>query len=293
MAAVNFSQLYAYVREELSRPEYSGAHAPLQMSLLRAFFSLAWTVGPALGAVVMIHFSYRGIFLAASGLFVLFLAGILVFVRHRPRSAAMRAAAREPLWQVITRPVILAHFTGFVLVFAAFTMNMMNLPLMVTQQLGGTERNVGTIFGIAPIFEVPLMIWFGRLAAHGHQVALIRFGVFIGMCYFLALTFATAPWHIYPMQILSAASIAVTTNVSITFFQDLLPGHAGVATSIYSNSFSTGSLIGYFFFGALVGAVGHRGVFFVCAALCATTFTIFLFYRHRKAPLAARASARA
>jgi len=230
----------------------------------------------------MLRFSYRGIFVAASGLFFLFLMGVLLFVRDRPRSAELRRSASTPLFEVLTRPVILAHFCGFVLVFAAFTINMMNLPLLVTQQLGGTARHVGIIFGVAPVLEIPLMIWFGRLAARGHQMALIRFGVGMAICYFLALRLASAPWHIYPMQLLSAASIAVTTNVSIVFFQDLLPGQTGLATSIYSNAFATGSLCGYFIFCALVNVVGHRGLFLVCAGLSATTLAMFLAYRHRQ-----------
>jgi MFS transporter, SET family, sugar efflux transporter len=281
VASVNFSQLYAHVREELARPENSHTDSPLLMSLLRVSFSLAWTVGPAIGAAVMMHFSYRGIFLGAASLFLLFLIGVLRFVPHRPHPPVAHQKPREPLRAVLRRPVILAHFTGFVLVFAAFTMNMMNLPLLVTQQLGGSERDVGIIFGIAPVVEMPLMIWFGRLAARGHQVRLIRFGVFIAACYFLALTFVGAPWHIYPMQILSAASIAVTTNVAITFFQDLVPGQTGVATSIYSNSYSAGNLLGYFGFGVLLNSVGHRGVFWACTALSVVTLVIFMAYRHR------------
>jgi SET family sugar efflux transporter-like MFS transporter len=190
---------------------------------------------------------------------------------------------------VLTRPIILAHFIGFVLVFAAFSMNMLNLPLTVTEQLGGTERDIGYIFGIAPVFEVPLMIWFGRLAAHGHQVTLIRLGACFAVCYFIALSFAHAPWHIYPMQIVAAAAIAVTTNVAITFFQDLVPGHTGVATSIYANAFTTGNLIGYFGFGSLLGLVGHHGLFFVCAGLSVVTLVIFAAYRHESSPMAAAA----
>ncbi|MEO7598347.1 MAG: MFS transporter, partial [Opitutus sp.] len=234
-------------------------------------------------------FSYRGIFLAAAGLFLVFLIGTLRFVPHRPHGTGENRPKPEPLQSVLARPIITAHFAGFVLVFAAFTMNMLNLPLLVTQQLGGTERDVGIIFGIAPVVEMPLMIWFGRLAARGHQVALIRFGVLIGACYFVALTFVGAPWHIYPMQILSAISIAVTTNVAITFFQDLVPGQAGIATSIYTNSYSTGNLVGYFAFGALMNTVGYRGVFWVCALLSAATLVIFLGYRH--APERAEAAA--
>ena len=279
-ATVNFSQLFAFMREELARPENAGADTPLLMSLLRVSFSLAWTAGPAIGAWVTVKYGYRGIFIGAATLFALFLVGVLWSVPHRPHLPVAQQAPRASLLSVLTRRDILATFIGFSLVFAAFSISMMNLPLMVTQQLAGGKSDVGIIYSIAPIFEVPLMIWFGQLAARGHQAALIRFGVLVGALYFAALMFAQEPWHIYPMQLLSAVSIAITTNITITFLQDMLPGHAGVATSIYSNSYSSGSLIGYLGFGVLLEAVGHRGVFAVCAALCGVTFALLL-YRHR------------
>lgn len=289
--SVSFSQLFAFAREELERPENATVDASLLMSLLRVFYSLAWTGGPALGAIVMVHFSYRGIFLAAAALYVLFLLAGLRWVPRRTRPSGVPHHAREPLRRVLTRPVILVHYIGFVLLFSGFTMNMMNLPLLVTQQLGGTAGDVGFIFGIAPFLEVPLMIWFSHLASRGHQVPLIRFGVLAALVYFAALIWVQAPWHIYPMQILSAASIAITTNITITFFQDRLPGHAGVATSIYSNSFAAGNLIGYLAFGVLLDAVGHRGVFVACVLVSAVTLTLFMLYRHRPAPVETSLSA--
>src|SRR5690606_11685455 len=141
VASVNFSQLFAHAREELDRPEHMNANTPLLMSVLRVSFSLAWTVGPAIGAAVMIHFSYPGVFLAAATLFLFFLAGVIWFVPHRPHPSSESRPARPSLRTVLFRPVIIAHFGGFILIFAAFSMNMMNLPLLVTQQLGGSERD--------------------------------------------------------------------------------------------------------------------------------------------------------
>ncbi len=283
-ATVNFSQLFAFLREELARPENAGADTPLLMSVLRVSFSLAWTVGPAFGAWVTVQWGFRGIFLGAATLFAVFLVAVLRYVPHRPHPPVAEQAPRPSLVSVLTRGDILATFAGFVMVFAAFNMSMMNLPLMVTQELGGSNGDVGIIFSIAPVFEVPLMVWFGQLAARGRQVGLIRFGVAVGAIYFVALMFAQAPWHIYPMQLLSAVSIAITTNITITFLQDLLPGQAGVATSIYSNSFSGGSLVGYLGFGVLLQTLGHRGVFAVCAALCTGALALLLVYRHRNLP---------
>ena len=277
LSQVCFSQVFAHAREELAADDQSAVHAPLLMSVLRMFFSLAWTVGPAIGAVIMIAFGYRGIFIAATVMFGLFLGLVFRFVPDRPHPPIGTKPAQLPLLKALTRPDILWHYVAFVLIFAAHSMSMMNLPLMVTQLLGGNEGHVGIIFGIAPVVEIPLFIWFGQIAARGREVLMIRLGAVFVVLYYGALMFVQAPWHIYPLQILSAASIAVTTGVAITFFQDFLPGQTGTATSIYANSFSGGSLVGYFSFGLLLPALGHRGIYGICFALVIVTLGILFF----------------
>jgi MFS transporter, SET family, sugar efflux transporter len=281
VAAVNFSQLFAHVREEFDRPENAGVDAPFLMSVLRVSFSLAWTFGPAVGAKVMELFGYRGIFVGASSLFFLFLLGILRYVPQRAHAPAAREAAKEPLLRVLTRGEILASFIAFVLVFSAHAINLMNMPLMVTEQLGGTASDVGIIYTIAPFAEIPIMLWSGRAAAKGKQLSLLRLGAAATVAYFLALTFVSAPWHIYPMQILSAVSIAILTNITILFFQDLVPNQPGVATSIFSNSFNTGNLLGYFGFGLMLIPFGHRGIFIACAGFSLVTLIIMMFFKPR------------
>jgi SET family sugar efflux transporter-like MFS transporter len=158
---------------------------------------------------------------------------------------------------------------------------MMNLPLAVVTILGGREHDLGIIFAIGPIVEIPLMMWFGHLAARGHQLSLIRFGVLATVGYFLVLSFATQPWHTYPAQVLSGISFAILTNITISFFQDLLPGQRGLATTIFSNALNSGNLLGYFFFGTLLEARGHRGVFLMCGGISVAALVLILLYRHR------------
>lgn len=284
IASINFSQLFSHVRETFDAVEAPEIDSSFLVSVVRVCFSIAWTVGPAIGATMMAVFSYRGVFLGAAALYALFLLGVLAFVPHRPRTAHQRNAARPPVWRVLTRGDILSSFVAFVVVFAAHTMNMMNLPLTVTKVLGGSARDLGIIFGVGPVAEIPLMLWFGHLAARGHQLLLIRIGAAVTAGYFLGLSFAQEPWHVYPIQILSGVSFAILTNVTILFYQDLLPGQAGLATAIFSNSSNLGSLIGYFAFGTLVERVGHRGVFGVCGLLAGVTLIILLFSRPHSPP---------
>jgi SET family sugar efflux transporter-like MFS transporter len=279
VASINFAQLFAYVREDLGRGEQGAADAPFMMGVLRAFYALAWTIGPLIGGRIVTRFGYLAIFLAAAALFVVFALCVFVFVAERAPEPSLRP--NQPLTWGLGQPSVLAHCVAFGLMFAAFTLNTLNLPLFLTQKLGATEQGVGTAFAVSPLFEMAFMVWFGHVAARGHQRRVIVCGVAAATCYFLILRFVTEAWHVYPMQILNAAAVAVTTSVVIPYFQDLLPRQAGVATSLYSNALKVGGLVGFSAFGLLAIELGNTGLFLLCAGLSATTLVIVAFTRAR------------
>ncbi len=286
LGSVCFSQLFAYVRE--SFPAAKNGEDDLSpaflMSVVRVCFSFAWTAGPALGAGMATAYGFRTVFLGAAALYLVFLVGVACFVRFCPHPPSAASAPRAPIWQVLARPDIAAVFIAFLLFFAAHAMNMLNLPLMITESLGGTKQHVGIVFGIGPAAEVPLMLWFGILAARGHQLALIRLGAIASLAYFVLLGFVDAPWHIYPLQILAGTAFAILTNVAILFYQDLLPGQTGLATSLFGNAMNIGNLAGYLCFGELVGIVGQHRISVLASGLAVVTVVVLLLYRQRPAP---------
>jgi SET family sugar efflux transporter-like MFS transporter len=234
---------------------------------------------------MMVAFGFRGMFLGAATLFAVFVTLVACCLPLTPPAAHARRAGREPLWRVVTRADVFAVFVAFLLIFAAHTVNVLNLPLVLTQVLGGGGRDVGIAFGVGPAAEIPLMLWFGLLAARGHQLGLIRGGVAATVIYFLLLRCARAPWHVFPMQILHGLSFAVISNVAIMFFQDLLPGQAGLATAIFTNAANLGNLVGYLTFATFMPRFGNRGMFLVSASLTFVTFVIVMRYRPRKEPV--------
>jgi len=288
ISSITFSQLFAYSREMLSRSEVSPTETPLYMNVFRLFFSLSWTVGPALASWVMIHYSFRGTFLAAAAVFALFLVAIWKYVPYAPPFVGAKPAASMPLRQALTRPVVLAHFIAFVLIFTATTICMINLPLLVTIDLGGDTSHVGIIYSLAPVFELPFMFFFGMLATKGNNTRLIRFSFILAVVYFAGLSLVRAPWHIYPLQIVSAAMISVVSGIAITFFQDFLPEQVGTATNVYSNAMRVGNTAGYLLFAALAEPFGHRTVFVFCTGLCLVATGIL--YCYRKSPATPAAS---
>ncbi len=277
-----FPQLFAHVRETFDPPEAGAAHGALLVSLIRVCFSVAWTAGPAVAAVVVQQAGYRGLFLAAALLYTVFLLGVRRFVPYRKPTP--HPIAHQPVWRTLGRGDILAAFLAFAAVFAAHAVNLMNLPLLITRELGGSARDVGLAFGIGPLVEIPLMLWFGHLAGRGHLRRLIQIGAAVTVAYFALLGLATRPWHVFPVQVLSGVSFAILTNVAILYFQDLLPEQRGLGTALFANAGNAGNLAGFLGFALLIEALGHRHLYGPCTALAVLTLVILVCVRPRTAP---------
>lgn len=290
IASLTFSQLFAHARELLGRTEIPAQEAPLYMNTFRMCFALSWTVGPALAANVLQRFSFVGLFCGASALYLLLFVLVFWFVPAavRPVQAAaqpsLEAKPREPkVAALLSNRNLLTWFIAFVLVYAAHSMSLSNMSLLVLKVLGGTESHVGVIFSLAPLFELPFMLYFGLLATRVDSRRLILLAMGLAIVYYGALSCVRTPQQIYPLQFLSAAFVSVTSGVAITFFQDRLPGRFGAATNLYSNATRFGSTSGYLLFGVAASRFGHRGVYLVCAGLVALALVLsYVSERSRK-----------
>jgi hypothetical protein len=246
------------------------------MNAFRMTYALSWTVGPALAAFTLREASFRGLFLVAAALHVVFFGLAFRFVgpatalRASPSTLPVGSSLpKEPapkpppppanpkaLWR---DPAILPWYLALITAFAAQAISMSNMSLYVIEELAGSERHVGIIFSLAPLFELPFMPYFGLLATRVPAERLIRAGFLIGLLYYAGLVLARAPWHVYPLQILSAAMVAITSGVAITFFQDKLPQRLGAATNLYVNAIRLGSTSGYLLFGSVAGSIWASG----------------------------------
>jgi SET family sugar efflux transporter-like MFS transporter len=282
ISSITFSQLFAYARDLLARSDIPASQAPLYMNVFRLFFAVSWTAGPAVAAWVMLRYNFVGMFLVAALCFFLFVIIVLLFIPAvAPLETTRAAAAQTPLLRVLARTDVLSYFVSFSLLFAAGTMGMMNLPLLVLDVLGGTGQQVGIIYSVSPAFEIPFMLYFGLLATKSDQAGLIRIAVVIAVVYYALLGFVRVPWQIYPLQVMSAAVTAVVGGIAITFFQNFLPDQPGTATNLYSTAGRVGSTVGYLAFGALASALGYRAVFWACTGMSVVALLILFAGRDR------------
>jgi SET family sugar efflux transporter-like MFS transporter len=199
-----------------------------------------------------------------------------------PSEGSRRAASALPLRVAFRNPALLAHFLAFVLFFACSTMGMMNLPLLLLDELRGSEHEIGVAYAVAPLFELPFMFYVGALATRVRHERLVLSALLLAAFYYGGLSMAHAPAHVYALQVASAAIVAVMSGVAITFFQRFLPDQAGTATNLYSSSSRLGSMLGYLTFGVVAGGLGHRAVFLLSVgATLLSSAIVFSFRRER------------
>ena len=286
ISSITFAQLFAYAREAIARHGVTDKEAPLYINIYRLVFSLAWTIGPAVAAWVMVGYSFKGIFLICGAIFFVLFLIVWAFVPSLPPSA-IALGPPVSLTKLLLRRDLLCYFSAFVLVFICTNMGIMNLPLMILKTLHGTQQQIGIAYSVAPVFELPFMALFGVLATQGEPAPLIRLGVIIAVAYYALLALVQAPWEVYPLQILSAAMVAIVSGLAITFFQAYIPNQPGTATNLYSNANRIGSSIGYLSFGTLSSLLGYRAVFVVCSLVCVGAFTLLWLAREQHAAGAA------
>jgi MFS transporter, SET family, sugar efflux transporter len=77
-------------------------------------------------------------------------------------------------------------------------------------------------------------------------------------------------------QILNTIAFSIIAGVGMAYFQDLLPGKAGQATILYTNTFRVGSVLGGIMFGILISPLGFRGIFALCAVFAISALFLII-----------------
>jgi MFS transporter, SET family, sugar efflux transporter len=279
--AASVPQLWAYARDNLRENKIPSRETPFIMNVFRMFFALSWTVGPALGAWLLLTVGFEGLFLlVAAGHFLAFLT--IVFLLKDVAKQNITGKDNLSVRRWIVKPHIFANLAAALLLSAASSIHMLNMPQFVMKVLNGSEMDVGYIFSVPPIFEVPMMIAVGVWATRIDNALLVKIGYVLAFTYFLLLGFVTEPWQIYPLQILGAAHISITAGLAISYFQDFIPEAPGTATTLYMNITSIGSTVGYLLFGLISEFTSYENIINVYTFFAGVGFLLLAFFGKEK-----------
>ncbi|GIF13989.1 MFS transporter [Actinoplanes teichomyceticus] len=250
-----FPQLFALARAVLGDGALGRRSAPL----LRSAWSLAWAVGPLLGALVLSRGGYPGLLWTAAGVFLVCALTVLVV----PRPGAAPAAASAP-GEV---PVLLT--VSVTLFFTAMFAGGVALPLFVTRALHQQAASVGVLYSVCAAVEVVATLGLAAVPARVSQRAVIL-GGFAALAGYFALTVVSSGMLMLVLgQVLRGVGIAIVGAAGIRYFQDLLAPAAGRATTLFANASTAGLLVSGILSGVAVEHAGYRTTLLLCAVTAA------------------------
>ncbi|HAX5093471.1 TPA: sugar efflux transporter SetB [Escherichia coli] len=263
-------QMFALAREHADK---TGREAVMFSSFLRAQVSLAWVIGPPLAYALAMGFSFTVMYLSAAVAFIV--CGVMVWLflpsmqKELPLATGTVEAPRR------NRRDTLLLFVICTLMWGSNSLYIINMPLFIINELHLAEKLAGVMMGTAAGLEIPTMLIAGYFAKRLGKRFLMRVAAVGGVCFYAGMLMAHSPAILLGLQLLNAIFIGILGGIGMLYFQDLMPGQAGSATTLYTNT----SRVGWIIAGSVAGIVAeiwnyHAVFWFAMVMIIATLFCL-------------------
>ena len=268
-------QMFALAREHADK---TGREAVMFSSFLRAQVSLAWVIGPPLAYALAMGFSFTVMYLSAAVAFIV--CGVMVWLflpsmqKELPLATGTVEAPSRPRMPVRCRDTLLL-FVICTLMWGSNSLYIINMPLFIINELHLPEKLAGVMMGTAAGLEIPTMLIAGYFAKRLGKRFLMRVAAVGGVCFYAGMLMAHSPVILLGLQLLNAIFIGILGGIGMLYFQDLMPGQAGSATTLYTNT----SRVGWIIAGSVAGIVAeiwnyHAVFWFAMVMIIATLFCL-------------------
>lgn len=228
-------QMFALAREHADR---TGREAVMFSSILRAQVSLAWVIGPPLAYALAMGFSFTVMYLSAAVAFVVCGAMVWFFLPSMRKETALAIGTLEAPRR--NRRDTLLLFAICTLMWGTNSLYIINMPLFIINELHLPEKLAGVMMGTAAGLEIPTMLIAGYFAKRLGKRLLMCIAVAAGFCFYTGMLVAHSPVVLLGLQLLNAIYIGILGGIGMLYFQDLMPGQAGSATTLYTNTIRVG-----------------------------------------------------
>ncbi|EPF5173270.1 sugar efflux transporter SetB [Escherichia coli] len=263
-------QMFALAREHADK---TGREAVMFSSFLRAQVSLAWVIGPPLAYALAMGFSFTVMYLSAAVAFIV--CGVMVWLflpsmqKELPLATGTVEAPRR------NRRDTLLLFVICTLMWGSNSLYIINMPLFIINELHLPEKLAGVMMGTAAGLEIPTMLIAGYFAKRLGKRFLMRVAAVGGVCFYAGMLMAHSSVILLGLQLLNAIFIGILGGIGMLYFQDLMPGQAGSATTLYTNT----SRVGWIIAGSVAGIVAeiwnyHAVFWFAMVMIIATLFCL-------------------
>ncbi|ELY5836862.1 sugar efflux transporter SetB [Cronobacter sakazakii] len=257
-------QMFALAREHADR---TGREAVMFSSVLRAQVSLAWVVGPPLAYALAMGFGFQVMYISAAAAFVLCALMVWCFLPSMRKEPLATTAPLEAPRR--NRRDALLLFSVCTLMWGTNSLYIINMPLYLINELRLPEKLAGVMMGAAAGLEIPVMLIAGFYARKFGKRFLMRVAVAAGVLLYLGMLTLHSPALLLALQLLNAIYIGILAGIGMLYFQDLMPGQAGAATTLYTNTTRVGWIIAGSLAGVIAEILNYHAVFYVALAMTA------------------------
>ncbi|HAI1494728.1 TPA: sugar efflux transporter SetA [Escherichia coli] len=263
LANTAMPQLFALAREYADN---SAREVVMFSSVMRAQLSLAWVIGPPLAFMLALNYGFTVMFSIAAGIFTLSLVLIAFMLPSvaRVELPSENALSMQGGWQDSNVRML---FVASTLMWTCNTMYIIDMPLWISSELGLPDKLAGFLMGTAAGLEIPAMILAGYYVKRYGKRRMMVIAVAAGVLFYTGLIFFNSRMALMTLQLFNAVFIGIVAGIGMLWFQDLTPGRAGAATTLFTNSISTGVILAGVIQGAIAQSWGHFAVYWVIAVI--------------------------
>lgn len=233
-------QIFALAREYADN---SAREVVMFSSIMRAQLSLAWVIGPPLSFMLALNYGFTLMFSIAAGIFVLSALVVWFILPSVQRAEPVADAPVVKQASLFADKDVLLLFIASMLMWTCNTMYIIDMPLYITANLGLPERLAGLLMGTAAGLEIPIMLLAGYSVKRFGKRKIMLFAVLAGVLFYTGLVLFKFKSALMFLQIFNAIFIGIVAGIGMLYFQDLMPGRAGAATTLFTNSISTGVIL--------------------------------------------------
>lgn len=267
LSMVSFAQIMAYSLD-YAEAEIPTERIPLFNAIMRAQIAFAWVAGPPAGFLLATYFSFTLSYAVAGALYlVVALLSVRLLPRLETKAAAPAVSAKKtvmlpPLAPAIKRSLWFCVL-AFSLMWGANNAYLISLPIHLKDNLQIDAQWMGWVMGITAALEVPFMLLAGYYASRFRLVNLIRCAGVAALCLYVGVYLATDLWQLFLLQLFNAIFIGLLAGVGVSVVQELMPGRAGGASALYTNTTHLGNLFSSLLVGVVADYFGYHQVFIV------------------------------
>lgn len=263
LANTAMPQLFALAREYADN---SAREVVMFSSVMRAQLSLAWVIGPPLAFMLALNYGFTVMFSIAAGIFTLSLVLIAFMLPSvaRVELPSENALSMQGGWQDSNVRML---FVASTLMWTCNTMYIIDMPLWISSELGLPDKLAGFLMGTAAGLEIPAMILAGYYVKRYGKRRMMVIAVAAGVLFYTGLILFHSRLALMTLQLFNAVFIGIVAGIGMLWFQDLMPGRAGAATTLFTNSISTGVILAGVIQGAIAQSWGHFAVYWIIAVI--------------------------